>query len=102
MYVIRRAFKVKRGTVRQAAEAISKMGEKYEQSGQRSHSLVYWSGYTVPGPADTVYMEWLEETLQSPYREGIPHPEGMTELYKQLQDVVEDSYIEFYEVYTPS
>ena len=102
MYVIRRVFKVRPGTTREAAEVIWKMGKQYEDAGQRSPSRVYTSGGSVPGPANTVYMEWTEETIQSPYREGLPYPEGVTELYHQLREVQEESYIEFYEMYLPS
>ena len=102
MYLIRRVFKVKPGGTYKAAEAIWKMGKQYEEAGQRSPSRVYWSGGSVPGPANTVYIEWTEETIQSPYREEIPYPEDMTELYKQLREVREESYIEFYEMYAPS
>ena len=102
MYLIRRVFKVKPGTSRKAAQIISQMGKKYEEADQRSPTRVYWSGSTVPGPANTVYMDWTEETLRSPYREGIPSLEGTTELYNQLREVQEESYIEFYEMYVPS
>jgi hypothetical protein len=101
MYVIRRVFKVKPGTTRKAAEIIWKMGKLYEGAGQRSPSQVYISGGSMPGPADTVYMEWTEETIQSPYREGLPNPEGMTDLYHQLWEIHVESYIEFYEMYHP-
>ena len=102
MYLVRRVFKIKPGTTFQAAHVIHQMGKLYEEAGQRSPTRVYWSGGSLPGPKDIIYMEWTEETLQSPYRQGIPPLEGGTELYNQLQEVQEESYIEFFEMYVPN
>ncbi len=102
MYLIRRVFKVKPGTMRRAAEIITQIGKHYEEEGQRSSVRVYMSGGTVPGPANTVYMDWIEETLRSPYREGNNFPEGMAALGAQLNELQEESYIEFYEVFSSS
>ena len=99
MYLIRRVWKVKPGTSRKAAELISKMGHLYEKSGQRSATRVYVSGSTVPGPANTVYMDWTEETLQSPYRENNDIPTEMATLGTELRKLQEESHIEFYEMY---
>ncbi len=101
MYLIKRCFKVKPGTTRKAAEVIPQIGQLYERAGQRSNIRVYMSGGTVPGPANTVYMDWTEETISSPYREGNVIPEGMAALGGQLRELQEDSYIEFYEMYVP-
>ena len=101
MFLVRRVFKVKPRTARQAAEIITEIGKLYEEVGQRSPSKVYISGGSVPGPANTVYMDWIEETIQSPYREGNKSPEGMSELSAQLRELQEESYIEFYEMYSP-
>ena len=97
MYLIRRVFIVKPGTTREAAKIIAEMGKRYEKAG-RSPTRVYWSGYTVPGPANTVYMDWTEETLRSPYDPDAKEPEGLGTLYDQLHYLQEDSYIEFYEM----
>ena len=59
MYLIRRVWIVKPGATRKAAQLISELGKGYEKAG-RSKTRVYWSGYTVPGPANTVYMDWTE------------------------------------------
>ncbi len=102
MYLIRRVFKVKPGTSRKAAQIISQLGKRYEDAGQRSPIRVYWSGSTVPGPANTIYMDWTEESIQSPYREGLPSLSDATDIYNQLREVQEESYIEFYEMYVPN
>ena len=101
MYLVRRVFKVKAGTSRRAAEIIAQIGKQYEDEGQRSSVRVYTSGGTVPGPANTIYMDWTEETLSSPYREGNKIPDGIAALGAQLSELQEESYIEFYELYRP-
>ena len=102
MFLVRRVFKVKRGTARKAAELITQIGAGYEKAGQRTSSRVYISGGGVPGPANTVYMEWTEEALQSAYRDDNPVPPGQDELFDQLREIQEETYIEFYELYSGS
>lgn len=98
MYLIRRVYKVKPRTGRKAMEILAQMGKLYEEAGQRAPTRVYMSGGTVPGPADTVYMDWTEETIRSPYRKGNVHPDGMSELGAQLRELQDESHIEFYEM----
>ena len=97
MYLLRRVYKVKPGTTRQAAQLIQQIGKRYEEAGQRSLVRVYWSGYTVPGPANTVYMDWVEEKLESPYRQGNKGPDT-SDLGVQLREIQEETYIEFFEM----
>ena len=97
MYLIRRVFKVKPGTTRKAAQIIAQIGKSYEKIG-RPPTRVYWSGYTVPGPANTVYMDWTEETLHSPFDSEAKYPEELGTVYSQLRELQEESYIEFYEM----
>lgn len=101
MYLIRRVFKCKPRTARRAAELITQIGKSYENAGQRSSIRVYTSGGTVPGPADTVYMDWIDETLRTPYREDNKIPDGIAALGAQLSEFQEESYIEFYEIFEP-
>ncbi len=101
MFVIRRMFKVKKGTARKAAEVITQIGKYYEDLGQRKPSWVYISGSTVPGPADTVYMEWAEEALMSAYRDEVRDtPPDLDKLFTQLREYQEETWIEFYEMYS--
>ena len=97
MYVVRRVFKVKPDTTHKAAQVISQLAKAYEKVG-RSPTRVYWSGYTVPGPSNTVYMDWTQETLGSPYAETAAEPDGVEALYDQLHDLQEETSIEFYEM----
>jgi hypothetical protein len=102
MYVIRRVFKCKPRSTREAAALLVKSGKVYEEAGQRSPSRVYISGGTVPGPDDTVYMEWLAETLESPYRASNKLPEEVLTLGRALSEFVESSHVEFYEMFEPT
>lgn len=101
MYLIRRVFKCKPRSAQSAAAIITKMGKAYEDAGQRSPVRVYVSGATVPGPANTVYMDWTAETLESPYREDNVLPDSILPLGQELREHVEESYVEFYEMYSP-
>ena len=102
MYLIRRVYKVKPRTQRQAEDLITRIGNAYVEAGQRTPIRVYHSGGTVPGPMNTVYMDWTEEKLESPYRPGLVNLEAADKLSVELRDIVEESYIEFYEMYSPS
>ncbi len=101
MFLVRRTFKVKKGTVRKAADVIARIGKMYEESGDRTPSRVYWSGGSVPGPADTVYMDWLEEDLKSPYRAELKKPGREDSLFEELRQYQDESSVEFFEVYVP-
>ena len=48
--------------------------------------------------SNTVYMDWTEETLRSPFDPDAKGPEDIEALYSQLDKFQEDSYIEFYEM----
>lgn len=102
MFVVRRVFKVALGqSVRGVAAEVFKLGKLYEEAGQRSPSRVYTSGTTTPGPANTVYMEWIEEALLSPYRSDNPQIPGQDRIYASFGPAIEDTWIEFYELYVP-
>jgi hypothetical protein len=102
MFVIRRVWKVKKGTARKAAAVVTEIGKMYEEAGLRQPSRVYTSGGSVPGPADTVYMEWVEEALRDAYRADNPKPAREDELFAQLREFREDEYVEFYQLYSGS
>ena len=96
MYLIRRVIKVKPGSTRKAAEVLAKIGRAYEESGQRSPSRVYWSGGTVPGQSNQVFIDWTSETIDTPSREGLQHP---GDLFAELGQYQEEGHLEFYEMY---
>jgi hypothetical protein len=102
MYVVRRVWDVKPSEARLAASLVDAMGRDYEATGKRSPSRVYFNNGTLPGDRYRVYMEWTEETIDSPYRDAqIESSEEARRLYAKLRELTVDSWIEFYELLTP-
>lgn len=100
MFLVRRIFKVKKGTTRAAAEIVRQIGKMYEEAGLPTASRVYISGSTVPGPSDTVYMDWIEEALKSAYRTDNPKPEQEAALFEKLDAYQDETSVEFHEIYS--
>ena len=101
MYVIRRVYKVKPRTAREAATLIAKIGGMYHEADRRSEVTTYFNGSTLPGEREIVYMQWTDDVLQSPYGRGEPALEGAADLAARLRELTEDSWIEFFELMTP-
>ena len=101
MYVIRRVWDVLPREARRAATIAADVAEKYEEAGQRSDVRVYFNGGTLPGTKDRVYMEWVTDSIESPYRGGNDIPGAATELQAELRKLATDSWIEFNELFTP-
>ena len=99
MYLIRRTFKIQKGKTRDAAEAAKEISAKYQEKGQRPPVWIYISGPTTPGPADTIYMDWVEEKLENPYREENQSIDGLKDLFRNLYQYVEESKIDFFQYY---
>lgn len=102
MYVIRRVYEVKPGTARKVATLLQQQGDAYHDAGQRSEVTVYFNGGTVPGENNRVYMQWTDETIDSPYRDGLTlAPEAMAIGAKTREHVI-SSRIEFFEMMVPA
>jgi hypothetical protein len=101
MYVIRRVWSVLPREARRAATIVADIARAYEESGQRSDVRVYFNGGTLPGEKDRVYMEWLADTIESPYRAGNEIPQDARDLSAELRELSTDSWIEFNELFTP-
>lgn len=102
MYVVRRVWEAKPGEGRKVASLVAAMGEEYESAEKRSPSRVYFNTSSVPGDRNRVYMEWTEDVIASPYRDGVvASPPRAQDLYSQVGDLTVDSWIEFYELMTP-
>jgi len=101
MYVIRRWYKTKPGEARRVATLVSKQAEAYREAGQRGECRVSFNGATVPGEQDVVCLEWLDETLQTPYRAGHVLPQEALSIGAQVRGLVESQRIEFLELLTP-
>jgi len=100
MYLIRRIYTVKPGEARRAATLIETIGKAYQEAGTRGESRVYFNSGTTPGAKNTVVMEWVDDTLQSPYRADRIRVDGLEETSAQLREVTIESAIEFWELMT--
>tara|TARA_B110000438_G_scaffold293555_1_gene333609 strand:- start:1783 stop:2103 length:321 start_codon:yes stop_codon:yes gene_type:complete len=103
MYHIRRVWKVQSGQARKAAELVKEIANEYSTAGQRSKSMIYFNGGTLPSPKDElnrVYMQWTADIIDSPYRKGNQIPKS--EAYSKLNELVDKSdgpgsWVEFWE-----
>jgi len=100
MYLVRRVWVAKPREARRAATVAAKIGKAYEDADQRDSVRVYFNSGTTPGDKDRVIMEWIADTLESPYRAGNEYPATSTQLGPQLRDLTTESWIEFYELLT--
>jgi hypothetical protein len=100
MYLIRRIYTVKPGEARRAATLIETIGKAYQEAGTRGESRIYFNSGTTPGAKNTVVMEWVDDTLQSPYRADRIRVDGLEETSAQLREVTIESAIEFWELMT--
>ena len=101
MYVVRRVWKVNPGTPRRVATLLAKIGDAYEEAGQRGKPRIYFNGSTCPGEVNRVYMEWTADSLESPYRASNNIPESVLKWGREVREMaVEESRIEFYELMT--
>ena len=97
MYLIRRVFRCKPGIEGRRSRS-RRLARLMKTPAALSDKGIYHGG-TVPGPANTVYMDWTAPVLESPYREGNPMPEEIRPVSQQMNEFVEESYIEFYEMF---
>jgi hypothetical protein len=102
MYVIRRVYEVKPGTARKVATLIQQQGDAYTAAGQRSKVTVYFNGGTLPGETNRVYMQWTDETIDSPYRESVPSVPEASAFGAQIREHVISNHIEFFEMMIPA
>ena len=101
MFLVQRVFKAKPGKVWEAASIISEIGKEYMKAGQRTDSRIFLSAGTTPGEYGLIYMEWEAEVLESVYRGDNEKINGLGPLFQQLRELVEDQWIEFFELLTP-
>jgi hypothetical protein len=102
MYLIRRVYEVKPGLARKVATLVQQQGDAYTTAGQRSKVLVYFNGGTVPGENNRVYMEWTDETIDSPMREGLELPKKALQIGAAVRELIVDQHIEFFEMMIPA
>jgi hypothetical protein len=101
MYLIRRVYDVKPGTARKVASLMQLQGDAYTAAGQRSKVTIYFNGGTLPGDSNRVYMQWTDETIGSPYRDGVPSVPEAAPFSAKIREHVISNYIEFFEMMVP-
>ena len=84
MYIVTRIWETKPLEARRAATLAALIGEVYEKAGQRSSVQVSFNGGTLPGETNRVYMRWIDDKIESPYRGGNEIPEKARELGAKL------------------
>ena len=100
MYLIRRIYKTKPGQARKVASLVYKQVKIYHDASHRGEFRVAFNGYTLPGDQDTVYLEWTDDSIQSPMREGNDIPREALEVGGQVRELIESQRIEFAELLT--
>ena len=80
---------------RRAATLSALIGEVYEKAGQRSSIQVSFNGGTVPGETNRVYMRWITDRIESPYRGDNEIPAKAHELGAKMREITVRSWIEF-------
>lgn len=100
MYVVTRIWEAKPMEARRAATLAALIGEVYEKAGQRSSIQVSFNSGTVPGETNRVYMRWIAERIESPYRGDNEIPEKALEYGAKMREITVRSWIEFEELLT--
>lgn len=85
---------------RRAATLAALIGKVYEKAGQRSSVQVSFNGGTLPGETNRVYMRWIADKIESPYRSGNLIPEKARELGAKMREITVRSWVEFEELLT--
>ncbi len=101
MYLLRRIYKTKPGQARKVASLVSKQAQLYHDAGHRGEFRVSFNGATMPGEQDIVVLEWTDEAIMSPMREGNDLPQDALAVGGQVRELIESQRIEFQELMTP-
>ncbi len=56
----------------------------------------------MPGDNNRVYMQWTDETIDSPYRAGVPSVPAASAIGAEVRELVISSRIEFFEMMIPA
>ena len=100
MYVVTRIWEAKPMEARRAATLAALISEVYEKAGQRSSAQISFNGGTLPGETNRVYMRWIEDKIESPYRGSNEIPEKARELGAKMREITVRSWVEFEELLT--
>ncbi len=98
MYLIRRIFNAKPGEARNVANLLQEQAQAYRDAGQRSEFRVSYNGATLPGDQNVVVLDWTDDAIMSPGREGNDLPQAALDLGAKIRPLVESQRIEFMEL----
>ena len=98
MYLIRRVAKAQPGKGWEVAGLLTKVCRAYEEAG-RNKAQIFIGGSGLPGTPDVVYAEWIQETIEPTDPRTVP--EGVRTHGAQMQPLLVEFPIEFYELVTP-
>ncbi len=102
MYLVRRVFKTKPGEARRVATLVHKQVQIFHDEGHREEFRIAYNDRTCPGEQNIVILEWTTHAFQSPYREDNVMPPSAMRAGAAFQPYIEGTYIEFWELLTPS
>ncbi len=100
MYLLRRIWKCKPGEARRVASLVQRQAQLYHETGHRGEFRVYFNGYTTPSEPDTVVLEWTDDALMSPYRNGMRRPSEADPIREQVSRLTQGNRIEIMELMT--
>ena len=98
MYIIRRVARTLPGKAWEVANYLTKITSAYEEAG-RNPAQVYIGGQGVPGTSNVVYAEWMQESIEPTNMETVP--DIVRTLNGEMQQLLSEYPIEFYELVTP-
>ena len=98
MYRIRRVYRTKPGEAGNVAKLVYAQAKIYRDSGHRSDFTVSYNGYTLPGEQNIDILEWTDDKIMSPGRQGNNIPKEAMEAGAKYRPLLESQHIEFYEM----
>ena len=102
MYRIRRVYRTKPGEAGNVAKLVYAQAKLYRDAGHRGDFSVSYNGYTLPGERNIVILEWTDDKIMSPGREGNNIPQEIMEAGMKYRPLLEEQRIEFYEMVDPA
>ena len=100
MYLLRRIWKCNPGEARRVASLVQRQAQLYHDTGHRGEFRVYFNGYTTPSDPDTVVLEWTDDALMSPYRNGMRRPQEADPIREQVSQLTQGNRVEIMELMT--
>ena len=100
MYLIRRVWEAEPADTMLAAALAVEVGKRFSDAGQRDGVRVYFNAGSLPGDKGRIYMEWIDEKIESPYRSDNVFPPDPRSLSERMYEITSNGKIEFYELMT--